>query len=68
VPFPPGSELREFSSLPDAGAKRRNVVIKLAIAIVAGLLAAYGTYRFASEAPPADRSDTGQDASPGPMF
>jgi hypothetical protein len=42
------------------------VIVRLVIAIVAGLLAAYGTYRITSEKPLAHQSHSEPDT--GPLF
>ena len=42
--------------------------LTLFIAVIAGLLAAYATYRVTSESHEMHQTDSGKDTSPGPLF
>lgn len=47
---------------------RLRVYIALFVAVVAGLLAAYETYRVTGASHPTHQTDSGKDTSPGPLF
>jgi hypothetical protein len=47
---------------------RRGLIIRLLIALLAGLGAAVATYETTSRSPPSNRTATHEDSNPGPLF